>query len=84
MKVREAERILKPVAAKAAATNVSCNAIHVNAEAPWEAIIVAAKKQKCDAIVMASHGRRGVTGMLLGSENREVLTHSNIPAIVVR
>ena len=44
----------------------------------------AAKKNKCDAIVMASHGRRGVTALLLGSETQKVLTHSKLPVIVVR
>ena len=49
-----------------------------------EAILAAAKKNKCDAIVMASHGRRGVSALLLGSETQKVLTHSKLPVIVVR
>ena len=52
--------------------------------APWEAILAAAKKNKCDAIVMASHGRRGISAVLLGSETQKVLTHSKLPVIVVR
>ena len=51
---------------------------------PYEAIIEAAKKFECDLIVMASHGRRGVSGVLLGSETQKVLTHSKIPVLVVR
>ena len=51
---------------------------------PWEAILAAAKKNKCDAIVMASHGRRGISAVLLGSETQKVLTHSKLPVIVVR
>ena len=84
MKAREAERILKPAAAKAAAANVDCKVIHMFADAPWEAIIAAAGKQKCDAIVMASHGRRGISGLLLGSETQKVLTHSKVTVVVVR
>jgi nucleotide-binding universal stress UspA family protein len=53
-------------------------------DSPWQAIIAAAKAQKCDAIVMASHGRHGVSGLLLGSETQKVLTHSTIPVLVLR
>jgi nucleotide-binding universal stress UspA family protein len=51
---------------------------------PFEAIIAAAKRKQCDLIVMASHGRRGLTGVLLGSETQKVLTHTAIPVLVVR
>ena len=51
---------------------------------PWEAILDHAKSQSCDLIVMASHGRRGVTALLLGSETQKVLTHSTLPVLVVR
>ena len=51
---------------------------------PYEAIINAARKHKCDLIVMASHGWRGLKGLLLGSETHKVLTHSNIPVLVFR
>jgi nucleotide-binding universal stress UspA family protein len=51
---------------------------------PWEAILAAARRNKCDAIVMASHGRRGVSALLLGSETQKVLTHTKLPVIVVR
>jgi nucleotide-binding universal stress UspA family protein len=46
--------------------------------------LAAAKKHKCDAIVMASHGRRGISAVLLGSETQKVLTHTKLPVIVVR
>ena len=84
IEAREAERILNAVASEAAAAKVECTTTHVTADAPWEAIIAAAGKQKCDAIVMASHGRRGISGLLLGSETQKVLTHSKIPVVVVR
>jgi nucleotide-binding universal stress UspA family protein len=58
--------------------------LHVIADAPWEAILAAARRNKCDAIVMASHGRRGVSALLLGSETQKVLTHTKLPVIVVR
>jgi len=51
---------------------------------PYAAIISVAKKRKCDLIVMASHGRRGLSAMLLGSETTKVLTHSTIPVLVCR
>jgi nucleotide-binding universal stress UspA family protein len=69
-------------AAKAAGLN--CQAHTVEALHPWEAIIDHAKRQECDLLVMASHGRRGVSALLLGSETQKVLTHSTIPVLVVR
>ena len=51
---------------------------------PWEGILRAAKSRKCDLIVMASHGRRGLAGLLLGSETTKVLTHSKTPVLVCR
>jgi len=50
----------------------------------WEGIIAAAKDNKCDLIVMASHGRKGMAGVLLGSETTKVLTHSKVPVLVCR
>ena len=80
----DAEKILAGVASKASAAGVDATTAYTIAAAPWEAILAAAKKHKCDAIVMASHGRRGVAAMLLGSETQKVLTHSKLPVIVVR
>ena len=81
---KEADRILSAVGAKAKAAGIRFTAVQAIANAPWEAILAAARKQKCDAIVMASHGRRGVSALLLGSETQKVLTHSKLPVIVVR
>ena len=67
-------------AAKDAATVM----VQVEHEHPYETIIDTARKRGCDAIVMASHGRRGVSAVVLGSETVKVLTHSNIPVVVVR
>ncbi len=63
---------------------VACQGYTVEAEHPWEAIIDTAKMHECDLIVMASHGRRGVSALLLGSETQKVLTHSKVPVLVVR
>jgi nucleotide-binding universal stress UspA family protein len=81
---KEAGRILDPVVARAKAAGIACGAAHAVAASPWEAILAAAKKARCDAIVMASHGRRGVSAFLLGSETQKVLAHSKLPVIVVR
>lgn len=61
------------------ATGVSVEALH-----PWEAILEQAKAKGCDLIVMASHGRRGLGALLLGSETQKVLTHSTVPVLVIR
>jgi nucleotide-binding universal stress UspA family protein len=80
----EAAKVLDRVAAKAKAAGVDTKVVHVMTETPWEAIIAGAKKAKADAIVMASHGRRGLASLLLGSETTKVLTHSTVPVLVVR
>ena len=81
---REAESVLKVAAKMAAEAKVHCKTVHVISDSPWQAIIAAAKTEKCDAIVMASHGRRGISALLLGSETQKVLTHSKTPVLVVR
>ena len=68
----------------AAAAGVACEVVHVEHEHPYEAIIDVAKTKGCDLIVMASHGRRGISAMVLGSETLKVLTHSTIPVLVCR
>ena len=80
----EGARILDSVARKTAAAGVKSNITQAVASAPWQAILATAKKSKCDVIVMASHGRRGISALLLGSETQKVLTHSKLPVIVVR
>jgi nucleotide-binding universal stress UspA family protein len=79
-----ATKLLDRAAAKAAASGVTCATMHALSDAPWEAILAAAKKAKADTIVMASHGRSGLAGLLLGSETTKVLTHSKVPVLVVR
>lgn len=81
---RQAEKMLAKLEDKARAAGVEVNTRHTIHDAPWEAILEAARKSKADAIVMASHGRRGLAGLLLGSETQKVLTHSKVPVIVVR
>jgi nucleotide-binding universal stress UspA family protein len=63
---------------------VGYQGMHVASEFPAEAIIAAAKERKCDLIFMSSHGRRGIAGILLGSQTAHVLTHSKIPVLVYR
>lgn len=75
---------VKEVRDTAEQNGLLCDAQTVEALHPWEAIIDHAKRHECDLIVMASHGRRGVTALLLGSETQKVLTHTNIPVLVVR
>ena len=78
-----AERV-NSVREAAKAAGLACEAHTIEAVHPWEAIIDHAKANACDLIVMSSHGRRGVTALLLGSETQKVLTHTTIPVLVVR
>ena len=68
----------------AAAAGVACAGTCVTSDDTYGTIIDRAKKSRCDVIVMASHGRRGLSGLLLGSETHKVLTHSAIPVVVCR
>jgi nucleotide-binding universal stress UspA family protein len=82
---REAgEKYLAQIETAARAAGLKYRGAVVTAETPYAGIISAAKKEKCDLIFMASHGRRGLSGMLLGSETHKVLTHSKIPVLVYR
>ena len=67
-----------------AAAGVTCHGHTVEALHPWEAILDHAKTQGCDLVVMASHGRSGLSALLLGSETQKVLTHSSIPVLVIK
>lgn len=69
---------------RAAALGVAAMSKHIFHDRPYEAIINAATENGCNLIVMASHGRRGIAGLLLGSETTKVLTHSKIPVLVCR
>lgn len=77
-------RYLAAIAEAAAAAGVACETAHATSDFPAEAILEAARKRKCDLIVMASHGRHGLAGVLLGSETQKVLTHAKIPVLVHR
>jgi nucleotide-binding universal stress UspA family protein len=80
-----ARRMLARVKTRAAAAKVPCETVHVTtAEGAWKAIIDEARRRKCDLIVMASHGRSGIKGLLLGSETTKVLAHSKVPVLVTR
>ena len=75
-----AKTALEKVRAAAVAENVACETIAVTDDHPWKGIVKAAKK--CDLIVMASHGRSGISAIVLGSETRKVLANSTKPVLV--
>ena len=79
-----AKRTLDAVASAAAAANVQCTTDYATSRSASQAIVEKAAKENCDLIVMASHGRRGLEGFLLGSETQKVLTHTSIPVLVYR
>jgi len=79
-----ADRTLQAAADQAAALGVQASTTVVTGSQPYRQIIDAAAKGGCDLIVMASHGRRGVSGLLVGSVTQKVLTHSSIPVLVIR
>lgn len=81
---KRVEEHFATVRAKAAAEGLKIETVQVEADQPWEAIIETAKSKGADLIVMASHGRRGLSAVLLGSETQKVLTHSTIPVLVCR
>ena len=81
---KQARKFLSVIEVEAAVEKVACAALHTVSDSPYEAIIGAAKKNKCDLIVMASHGRRGLSALVLGSETQKVLIHSKIPVLVCR
>jgi nucleotide-binding universal stress UspA family protein len=66
----------------AKAAGVPCTSLVAKASTPYEGIVVAAKKRKCDAIFMASHGRKGLSKLLMGSVTQKVLSHSRMPVVV--
>ena len=75
---------VKAVVDAAKGAGVACGGHTVEALHPWEAILDHAKAQQCDLIVMASHRRRGVAALLLGSETQRVLIHSTLPVLIVK
>jgi nucleotide-binding universal stress UspA family protein len=81
---KDARGFLTEIEAKAKDGGVRCTTGFSVNFSPYRAIVDAAKEQDCDLIFMASHGRRGLSGLLLGSETQKVLTHCNIPVLVFR
>ncbi|HEX2825864.1 MAG TPA: universal stress protein [Burkholderiales bacterium] len=81
---RHSKEVLNPVKQAALKAGVECETVVAAADSPSEAIIDQAKKSRCDLIMMASHGRRGIQRLLHGSETARVLTHSKIPVLVLR
>ena len=79
---KHATGVLNRAANAAKQAGVSCDTIQVESEQPYQAIIAAAKDKGCDLIVMASHGRSGLSGVLLGSVTNKVLTHTKTPVLV--
>ena len=79
----EAKQVLASAAKNSNLARLTVEQMFAGSNWPYEAIIDAAKDFKCDLIVMASHGRHGISGVLLGSETQKVLTHSKVPVLVV-
>jgi nucleotide-binding universal stress UspA family protein len=80
----QAAKYLAVIADAAREAGVACETVHEVGDMPYETIIRVAEQKGCDLIMMASHGRRGVKGLLLGSETQKVLTHSKVPVLVYR
>ena len=80
----EGQAMVDAVVEQAKSANVSAKGVVAQSERVAESIIAAAKKHKCDLVVMASHGRKGIKRVLMGSETQHVLTHSHVPVLVLR
>jgi nucleotide-binding universal stress UspA family protein len=80
----DAEKVLDSVSAVATLAGIECETLQIEHGQVYQAIIDTAAARNCDLIVMASHGRRGVSAVILGSETLKVLTHSQIPVLVYR
>ena len=79
-----AERALAKVKRTLSASKVACDGLFMTDAHPWRGILDTVRKRKCDLIVMASHGRGGLAGVLIGSETHKVLAHSKTPVLVCR
>jgi nucleotide-binding universal stress UspA family protein len=80
----DGQAVVDAIRKTALAKGVTAKALTVKSDVVSDAILSTAKKHKCDLIVMASHGRRGIKRLLLGSETQQVLTHGSIPVLVLR
>lgn len=81
---QEADKYLGAIAARARAAGVACETLVLRSTSAHRAIIQAATERGCDLIIMASHGRKGITGELVGSETARVITNCRIPVLVYR
>ena len=80
----KAQALVDQLKVKAEARGLKAKAVILRSDLVAETVIACAKKNKCDLIVMASHGRKGIKRLLLGSETTHVLTHSPLPVLVLR
>jgi nucleotide-binding universal stress UspA family protein len=79
-----ARAMLDVIGKLAMEAGVACEKVHARSALPWHGILETAKSSKADMIVMASHGRRGLSGMMIGSETQRVVNHSHIPVTIYR
>jgi nucleotide-binding universal stress UspA family protein len=79
-----AAKVLAAASKQAASQAIACDTVHVADRHPAEGIVATAAAKGCDLIVMASHGRRGVGRLMLGSQANEVVQHSKVPTLIVR
>lgn len=80
----EGQTVVDAVKKAAQAKGVTTKAVTVKSDVVSDALLAAAKKHQCDLVVMASHGRKGIKRLLLGSETQHVLTHSSIPVLILK
>ena len=83
-RLANAQALVAAIGERASGHGVSCHPLVAHSNQVAESIIAAAEKQACDLIVMASHGRKGLGRLLIGSETQHVLTHSTLPVLVLR
>lgn len=81
---KAADKYLAVIERAAKAAGVPCQSVHLTSDFPADTILQVARKRKCDLIYMASHGRRGIAGVLLGSETQKVLSRAEMPVLVHR
>jgi nucleotide-binding universal stress UspA family protein len=79
-----AQAMLDVIGKLATEASVACEKVHARSALPWHGILETAKSTKADMIVMASHGRRGLSAMMIGSETQKVVNHSHIPVTIYR
>ena len=80
----EGQAVVDAVAKAALGKGVTTKALTVKSDVVSDAVLATVKKRQCDLIVMASHGRRGIKRLLLGSETQQVLTHATVPVLVLK